>query len=325
MKSVRRPQPGNPYQDLAQSGSREWPILGWWECRYYRGDAASEPIMGRLSGRPKAQALAAEVVAFYDDCLLYRESPTLPSSLYEIGLHHDPIDLKHARIELRLGTNRTAEALSHELLHLRLGMLGYPMGEEVWIPVELVPHADDLIDMHRIVGNLLQHDLIFDTFLDLGFEKSRFLAPSAPGPDYGAIALDCSRSPDYREELGFPWWCLEYFRHWLSARHGAGQQSQECADSALHRGSRIHPQMMEATVDMRRIVESGALKDAAGYSHWTNRILGLMRLPQYTRWVDIRPGDDSSGGKPWATVRTDKRGPFLTPTSTLRHTIGTPC
>ncbi len=114
MESPERLQAGQPYQDRARRGSEGRPILSWWECRYYRGNAAAGPIMDHLSDRPKAQALAARVVTFYGDCLLYRESPTLPSSFYEIGLHHDPIELKHARIELQLGTNRTAEALSHE-------------------------------------------------------------------------------------------------------------------------------------------------------------------------------------------------------------------
>jgi hypothetical protein len=151
-----------------------------------RGEAAAGKIMDRLSDKPKARAMASEVTAFYGDCLRYRESPNLPSSLFEIRLQHYPIGLEYARIGLRLGTDRTAEALSHELLHLRLAMLGYPMGELVRIPRGMVPYADHLMGMQAIVGNLLHHELIFETFLDLGFKEDRFLSPESP-PDYEAL------------------------------------------------------------------------------------------------------------------------------------------
>ena len=314
MESLGRSGLIDPYQDRTSGEPRERPIPSWWGNGQYGGDAAAGPIMDRLSGRPKARSIAAEVLASYGDCLRYHESFTLTSSLYEIRLQHDPIGVKYARIDLQLGTNRTAEALSHELLHLRLGMLGNPIGDEVWIPAKLVLYANHLMGMHAIVGNLLQHELIFDAFLDLGFEKDRFLARPTLGPDYGAIALDLGRSPDYPEELGFPWWCLEYLGHWPSMRHGAGEQSGGWADRALYWGSKVHPEMAEATDGMRRILESGMLRNHWEYPYWANRILELMRLPNYTRWVDIRRGDACSGGassgdRPVVMVRANRREP----------------
>jgi hypothetical protein len=307
MKSLGKPGLTNSYQDRTEGESRGQSILRWWELRQYVGDAAAERIINRLSGWPKARAIASAVAAFYGDCLLYNESPALSSSLYEIRPQHDPILLEYARIQLQLGTDRIAEALSHELLHLRLGTLGYPMGDEVWMPADLVPYAHDLMGMHAIVGNLLGHELIFDTFLDLGFRKNRFLAIPTWSPDYGTIALDLSRSPDYPEELGFPWWCLEYFRHWLSRRHGAGEQSGGWADMALYWGSKVYLGMAEATDNMCRIVESGVLRDSGQYPHWANKILELMRLPNYIRWVNIRHGNASSGDKPVVMLWADKR------------------
>ena len=267
-----------------------------------RGDTVATRIMDRLSGKPKARAMAAKVVAFYGDCLQYHESPDLASSLFEIRLKHDPVGLRYARIELRLGTDRIAEAMSHELLHLRLGMLGYPMGEKVWIPHEAVPYAYHLMSMQAIVSNLLHHELIFEAFLDLGFKEHRFLAYPEPPPDYEALARNLLVSVDYAKELGFPWWCLEYFRHWLSLRHGYGEQSGVYANNAIYWASRLYPDIAEATQNMRRIVESGVLRSVGQYPNWANKILELMRMPIYTQWVRLNTGRH---GPPTAvTMRT---------------------
>ena len=253
-----------------------------------RGNAAAKPIMYRLPDRGRARAIAAEVVTFYGDYLQYHESSILPSSLFEIKMQHDPIKLKYARIGLRLGTGRTAEALSHELLHLRLGILGYSMGEEVRVPYELIPYAGHLMGIHAIVVNLLHHELIFEAFLDLGFKEHRFLARPEPPPDYEALAQSLLISPDYAAELGFPWWCLEYFRHWLSMRHGHGEQSGVYANNAIRWASQLHPEIAETTQDMRRIVESGMLRNVREYPILANRLLELMRMPIYTKWVNLK-------------------------------------
>jgi hypothetical protein len=255
-----------------------------------RGDAAAGRIMERLSDTPKARAMASEVISFYGDRLRYQESPVLPSSLFEIRLQHYPIGLECARIGLRLGTGRTAEALSHELLHLRLAMLGYPMGELVRIPRGMIPYADHLMGMHAIVGNLLHHELIFEAFLDLGFKEDQFLSPESP-PDYEALIPRLLLFwGGYAAELEFPWWCVEYFGHWLSMRHGHKKRSGIYADDAIRWASRHHPEIAEVTDGMRKIVESGKLRDVGEYPHLVNRLLKLMRIPRYTRWVNIIPG-----------------------------------
>lgn len=267
---------------------RECSLIGWHQCREYIGNAAARPIGRRLSDWPKAQSIASQVIVFYGDYLRYHENPILFSSLYEIRLRHEPIGLKYVRIDLQLGTNRIAEALTHELLHLHIGMLGYPLGEAVWIPAGLVPCADYVMGIHTVVGNLLQHELIFDAFMDLGFEEERFLSSSTPIPNYEAIALDLLRSRDYAVGVGFPWWCLEYFRHWSSMRHGAGGQSSAYAERALYWGSKVHPEMTKATEDVCRIVSSGALRNIKEYPAWANSLLELMGLPKYTQWVSLR-------------------------------------
>ena len=249
--------------------------------------------MGRLTRWPRSAAAAANVCDFYGDFLRYRESSSLASSLYEIQLQHDPIALRQAYIQLQLGTDRTAEALSHEILHLSIRMQGYPIGEAVFLPEELDKYADHVLGIHRVVGNLVEHELFSGAFVALGFEKERFLRPIPPAPDYRDLASRARPSLGYIEEVWFSWWCLEYFRNWISARHWLGSKAYSYAETALHWGALVHPEMQQTASQIRGLIESGCLLDIEEHSRHFNRLLGLMRLPVFTEWVTIQPGDDT--------------------------------
>jgi hypothetical protein len=258
-----------------------------------KGREARNSIMGRLTCWPRSAAAAANVCDFYGDFLRYRESSALASSLYEIQLQHDPVALRHAYIQLQLGTDRTAEALSHEILHLSIRMQGYPIGEAVCVPEELDRYAGHVLGIHRVVGNLVEHELISGAFVALGFEKGRFLRPIQPAPDYRDLASRARPSLGYVEEVGFAWWCLEYFRNWISGRHWLGSKAHANAEMALHWGSQVHSDIPQTASQIRGLIESGCLLDREEHSRHFNRLLGLMRLPAFTEWVTIQPGDDT--------------------------------
>ena len=140
------------------------------------GDAAHRVIDSRLQGYPAAQLLSREVYDFYGNDLSYIESNEFTSNLYAIRLHHDPVALESAVIQLQPGTGRTVEALTHELLHLHLPMLGFPLGEVIVVPIHLDDYAMDLIGMLNWIVNIVQHEIIFEAFVALGFDKKLFLA-----------------------------------------------------------------------------------------------------------------------------------------------------
>ena len=257
------------------------------QSREYRGRAAQDAIFSRLGTRRKALNLAAEVSDFYDKYLCYHEDSAFTSSGYSLNMRHEPIALCYAHVRLQLGTQRTVEALTHELLHLRLSMGDYPIGKEIWIPYELSFYSGHFIGMHSVIGNLIQHELMFDRFLELGFHKSGFVAHFPLTLDYRCLAERATPSMGYVEEIGFPWWCIEFFRHWLSERHGSGAESLAYADSALYWGSRVHPDLPETAKRMRELIESGEIRNAKLYPHNVNALLELMRLPRYTKWATI--------------------------------------
>ena len=222
----------------------------------------------------------------------------MASSQYEIRLLHQPIALEYARVELQLGTDRTAEALSHELLHLSIKMGGYPMGEIVPLPAELNRYAPHILGIHSIVCNLVEHELIREAFLALGFDRANFLMPPVPAPDYRDLASRAFASRGYAEGVGFSWWCLEYLRNWISARHWLGIEALNHTEMALRWGSQVHSDMPRATREIRKLIESGRLLEKNKHPRYLNRLLEVMKLPPFTRWVTVQSG---RGGMPVVT------------------------
>ena len=132
------------------------------------GDNAHREISSKLRGYPAAQQLSQEVYDFYGNYLSYIESSDFTSTLYVIHLQHDPIALKSADIQLQLGTGRTVEALTHELLHLHLPMLGFPLGELVKVPLQFDHYAQVFLGMCNWVVNVVQHEINFQRFVSTG-------------------------------------------------------------------------------------------------------------------------------------------------------------
>lgn len=269
----------------------------------YQGPAAKKVILHRLEHWPRARTLAAEVCDFYGNCLLYYENSNFESSQYQIKLQHDPIALNYVSVQLQLGTSRTAEALSHELLHLNIRMRGFPFGEKFFVPCELGKYAGAFTGLYPVIGNLVEHELILEKFIDIGFDKRNFLGCISPPPDYKKLASAAVGSLFYRKEIGFSWWCLEYFRHWISTRHWIGDEPAIYADSALFYGSKVHPSMKATAQDIRDLIEAGVLTNKKQYHHHVNTLLELMKIPKFTEWAFIQPGSD---GTPLAFQLTRK-------------------
>jgi hypothetical protein len=287
------------------------------ENHEYQGRAAKKVILSRLVNWPKAQSLAAQICDFYGDCLRYYEDSTLDASYYQIELQHDPVALQYVRIELQLGTSRTAEALCHELLHLNTRVLGYPIGEKFLIPYELAQYAHAITGIYPKIGNLLEHELILGKFMDLGFDKCNFLGCISPPPDYKKLATLALNSVSYRKQVGFPWWCLEYLRHWVSTRHWIGDEPATYADYALFWGSRVHPAMRATAQNIRELIESGALSNSEQYHHHVNTLLEFMKIPRFTEWAFIKTGNNRA---PMAT-RFTRKGEMKPNFASTQHAV----
>ena len=252
--------------------------------RHLVGGSAHREIFSKLWAYPIAQQLSREVYNFYGDSLTYIDSWDFPSTTFAINLQHEPIALKSAEIKLQLGTDRVAEALTHELLHLRLPILGYPLGEVMWIPFQLDHYARDFLGMSQWVLNLVQHEIIFQSFAALGFDQRHFLADLVKPRDYRKL-FDRKYQNGYVQEVDFPRWCIAYLGHLFTARHGGNEDCRRYAQDALDWGSRLHPALKRVTAAIDRWFENGAFKDPRHYPWQVNLLLGLMGIPKYNGWV----------------------------------------
>jgi hypothetical protein len=253
--------------------------------RAFRGSEAEREISKRLSGFPLAQQLSREVFDFYGNQLVFLESENFSSTLFTLRLQHQPILLKSAEIQLQLGTDRVAEALAHELLHLQLFILGFPLGEFVQIPFPVVHYAQELIGMCHWVINLVQHEINYRKFIALGFDRNHFLVRFNEAIDYQKRF-----HPEVQNrvpaQVDFPRWCIEFLRHFSSARHGGGE-SVDLAEDALAWGSRLYPRLRPATAEIRKWFEVGFFNDPAVYPGQVNFLLELMGIPKFTGWARI--------------------------------------
>ena len=258
------------------------------EEQYLIGDRAYREISSKLLGYPVAQKLLQEVYDFYGHYLSYIESRDFTSTIFTIHLQHDPIALESAEIQLELGADLLAEPLAHELLHLRLPTLGFPLVEMVEVPLHLNYYARDFLEMCHWVVNLVQHEINFHRFIALGFDKKYFLAKAEEPVDYGKFFNPKSRN-GYPEEVDFPRWCIEYLRHSFTARHGGNRESLRYAQDALDWGSRLYPELKQITDEINGWFEKGAFKDPRQYPQEVNSLLELMRIPKFTGWVLLEP------------------------------------
>jgi hypothetical protein len=269
----------------------------------FLGAEAQHEIFKRLSGFPRAQQLSREIYAFYGEYLGFIESKSFTSSIFTIRLQHQPIALESAEIQLQSATGRATEALAHELLHLRLFMLGFPLGEIVQIPFPFIPYARDLIGMCHWVLNMVQHEMNYPAFRALGFDKNHFIERSDEVIDYQRPLRPGSQAP---ARLDFPRWCIEYLRHFSTARHGGGEKHLDLAQDALAFGSRLYPRLRLVTAEIKKWFETGVFNDPAKYPSQVNFLLELMGIPKFTGWARIGLSDIK---KPMA-VRLEP-GPFL--------------
>ena len=256
--------------------------------QYLIGDRAYREISSKLMGYPAAQQLLHEVYEFYGRYLSYIESRDFTSTIFTIHLQHKPVALKSAEIQLQLGSALLAEPLAHELLHLRLPMLGFPLVEIVEVPLRFNDYARDFLEMGHWVVNLVQHEINFHSFIALGFDPGHFLAKAEDPIDYQKF-FNPRPQNGYPEEVDLPRWCIEYLRHAFSTRHGGSREHLHYAQDALDWGSRLYPELKPVTDEIERWFEKGAFKDPGQYPREINCLLGLMGIPQFTGWVLLQP------------------------------------
>lgn len=134
-----------------------------------------------LKASPKAMELLGEVWNSYGG-IGFDASHNIQVSSYAIGLkcNGDFLYANPPFIGLSLESNRKPEALTHELLHLKLGIIGYPK------LCQNYPFSDDNLRLSNDIVNIAEHRLIKPLFLKMGFSEELFLSPQEINDDWKA-------------------------------------------------------------------------------------------------------------------------------------------
>jgi hypothetical protein len=272
--------------------------------RVFAGEDALREMLAVLeNGGSATKPLARQIHDFYGDHLLYEPREDWDSSKFEIDLTPERSTiLESAKVKLKTGTDRMTEALTHELLHLELPPRGFPVGHSLNVPDHLDAHAKTFIEMIGAVTNLVQHQIFFSRFVELGYRSEFFLGQSTPAPDYERLAS--APNKQYIPEIGFPWFCLEFLRHWICIRHTNEPGLDASAQAALTTGSLLEQDLPLTVQRMQEWVERGRFKKPDQYANQFNNLLDLMRIPRFNGWISLTCTET---GKPVATRIKGKR------------------
>jgi len=251
------------------------------------GEEGRNTLGGILASHEPSLDLASRVIDFYGDVQIAL-TPGRGESSYRVDNLRNPFRFNGAKIWLDTGSNRVQEALCHELLHLENYMLGLPSPDKISVPDEIDHRAEEIQETMQKFGNLMQHEFMFQRFLDLGYEQERFLTPPKPAPDYKALAQN---DRAYIPEGGFPWWCLEYIRHWCVLRQLSVKGKKRAMRQARKWARHYHGDITNAFDLIRALVESGAFLRTDTYAKAFNDLLVTAQVGgQVTGWVLLEPG-----------------------------------
>jgi hypothetical protein len=260
--------------------------------RMLKGEKAKQAILSRLVDHPAALELAKEVTDFFDGHFRYYEGEDIDISKFGLGI--EPVS---AFIHLKLGTSRVSESLAHELLHLKLTTRKFPRYQTIDLPDRLKKHKQALSEYYDPLLNIVQHEIMLYDFIALGFSQKDFLIQPPAPENYQGLVGDSRYQ--IIPEVRFPWWCLEYIRHWAHARHSILLGPVRHANDVLTFGKIEFPELPQAATQMMQLFENGHFKDASKYPSEVNKLLRIMRIPVISQWVEI---SSEQLGKPVAKV-----------------------
>jgi hypothetical protein len=235
-----------------------------------------------LFGKPAALALLDQVQNFYGDRFTIRENQLgRMESSYELMTRLFPEPLfESAAVILSMTSGRRAAALTHELLHLRLPIIGYPlmvglMRDRTWNADRPLSHAEKTVSH---IFNMLHHELFLPDFLSFGFAGAEFVS--------GRTEDDIIQSAEKAETMvGNPdvaqcvrgLWNGYYLNEFISDHLGPPTDRSKIVQA---RGRTFLSTMDTDAENMRQWVLAGRFKAAGTFNREVNRILLDIGLPR---------------------------------------------
>ena len=241
------------------------------ECQCYSGDD-TRIIVDSVFGNSFSECtqLACQVIDFYGDDLVICTSSEMNSSGFSPYLAPYQSEVQ---ILLRTGSQREAESLTHELLHGKLLMAGFPYLDDEKLR-RYLEHQWQFKACFNLY-NIVCHELMFPLFIECGMDKHRFLMPDEVFESTGVQS---------RLNNTLQWWLCEWCKDWPAARQTNNMHLILWASAAEPIITSRHPTFAAKVLELEAWFERGDHRNP-------NTFEGAFRL--LLQIIGIEPlGDD---------------------------------
>jgi hypothetical protein len=236
--------------------------------------------------------------SFYGDKFnVVEQQPGIATSAYEIRKHltrERETELGEARVTVQVRSPRPAAALTHELLHLKLYSVGYPLSlgwepDPTWTARVFEQRQVDPHSMVMSLFNVLHHEIFLAEFLSLGLPLSEFVGERKTD-DIGESAKGArSMLRDGRAPFVRGFWNLYYLTEFISDHL---ESSNVRAQMVMEHGRGFLPTIDTDASSMRDWFHAGRFKAWQHYASEVNALFAQIGAPRVAFGVIRR---ESSG------------------------------
>lgn len=244
---------------------------------------------------PPGRNLAEQVRVFYGSTfqIEWTDAPE-GSSTFGIDADADTLQVRRAIIRLNRASDRQVEAATHELLHLRQPIRGFPLIRRPSLPSSEPGQNAFLDSVLTNTINIVDHDIFVGDFVGMGLPLSRFLARRRDIPRYEEEARSYRGKTLVQEFawMAWSWWAFEYLNNYMSIEHG-DEQAETLAVATERAGKKALPRFEETAEQIRRWRSTGGHRHHGSYFDAMRKLFILLHLPPVDDFFRLSAGQGS--------------------------------
>jgi len=235
-----------------------------------------DKVISLLTRYPLVVRLYEQVREFFGDRLSLEGRIDRKHSGFIVTPSNNPPGFHSASIRLVTTSGNIPAAIAHELLHGKLVMDGF------CVLGDLLPHSLEVIGPRKNclnAWNAIQHEIFFDEFLSLGFDRNEFiqLTSALSNPEEETRELVRLRNEGVPMRLLRPIWWGNFFRNLISSRHVA--DASLVAEGYTQLGPSVFPEFAEDCSRIMRWISCGDFRSPERAARALNELLPILGLP----------------------------------------------
>jgi len=243
----------------------------------------SDQVREILSPHPLAIAIYNNLVDFFGNGFLVEKQVTGSQSTFVFDIDPYPLVFKKVVACVVVDAGNVPASLTHELLHLKLGSLGFPRLYGI-NNVDPILSAGQVQVIYTQLSNVVDHDIFLDEFLATGLPRGDFLRRMSKreNPEELISVLKDSRIKGLPKKYARPRYYFEYLKTWITGNHLHNLEDLEIANR-LEAGAREWLDPMGTDLErIRQWFQIGAHRSPETYVESSNHLLGILGLPPAT-------------------------------------------